>query len=122
MLRQAGSVNERYLEGILENRAKNGPYFVIVPSFAMPHARPEDGVLETGFSLVTLRTPVVFGHEDHDPVDIILTVAATDRKALNEDVIVQVMHLLDSDGALAGLRAATSVEDVQRVFDNLPKE
>jgi len=122
LLEAAGAVDERYYEGILANVEKNGSYFVIVPSVAMPHARPEDGVLETGFSLVTLETPVPFGHAEHDPVDIILTIAAADKKALNEEVIVQVMTLLDFEEAVPRLRAATALDDVKRLFDDLQEE
>lgn len=120
LLQAAGAVDERYYEGILANVEKNGPYFVIVPSVAMPHARPEDGVHETGFSLVTLKTPVPFGHADHDPVDIILVIAAADNRALNEEVIVQVMTLLDSDETVQRLRNATTPDDVRSLFHDLP--
>jgi PTS system ascorbate-specific IIA component len=122
LLRNAGAVDERYYEGILANVEKNGPYFVIIPSVAMPHARPEDGVLETGFSLVTLKRPVSFGHADHDPVDILLVIAAADKKALNESVIVEVMTLLDYEETVERLREATTADDVRALFNDLPKE
>ena len=44
----------------------------------MPHGRPEEGVKKTGFALVTLKKPLVFNHEDNDPVDILITMAAVD--------------------------------------------
>ena len=43
----------------------------------MPHGRPEEGV-KTGFALVTLKKPLIFNHEDNDPVDILITMAAVD--------------------------------------------
>lgn len=45
---------------------------------AMPHGRPEEGVKKTGFALVTLKKPLEFNHEDNDPVDILITMAAVD--------------------------------------------
>ena len=122
LLRNAGAVDERYFDAILANVKKNGPYFVIIPSVAMPHARPEDGVVETGFSLVTLKTPVAFGHPEHDPVDIILVIAAVDKKALNEGAIVEVMTLLDYDQTVGRLRNATTVDDVKALFKDLPAD
>lgn len=44
----------------------------------MPHGRPEEGVKKTGFALVTLKKPLEFNHEDNDPVDILITMAAVD--------------------------------------------
>ena len=32
------------------------------------------------FALVTLKTPVRFGDEDNDPIDILITMAAVDAK------------------------------------------
>ena len=46
----------------------------------MPHGRPEEGVKKTGFALVTLKKPLEFNHEDNDPVDILITMAAVDAK------------------------------------------
>src|SRR5471030_1738820 len=64
MLVKAGVVEPRYYQAILDGVERFGPYFVIAPGLAMPHGRPEEGVLKTGFALVTLKTPLVFNHED----------------------------------------------------------
>ena len=119
LLEDNGAVTSEYYDAILENHAKNGPYFVIVPSVAMPHAAPERGVNATGFSLVTLKNPVRFGHQEHDPVDIVLCIAAEDRKSLNEETIIQVMDLLDHDDTVPKLRAARSLDDIESLFQNL---
>ena len=119
LLENNDAVTSEYYDAILENHAKNGPYFVVVPSVAMPHAAPERGVNATGFSLVTLKTPVVFGHKEHDPVDIVLCIAAEDRKSLNEETIIQVMELLDHDDTVPKLRAAETLDDIEALFQNI---
>lgn len=78
LLVKADVVEPRYYQAILDGVAQHGPYFVIAPGLAMPHGRPEEGVKKTGFALVTLKTPLVFNHEDNDPVDILITMAAVD--------------------------------------------
>lgn len=75
LLVKADVVEPRYYQAILDGVAQHGPYFVIAPGLAMPHGRPEEGVKKTGFALVTLKTPLVFNHEDNDPVDILITMA-----------------------------------------------
>lgn len=122
LLERTGAVEPRYLDAIYANVAAHGPYFVLVPGFAMPHARPEDGARAIGFSLVTLRTPVPFGHPEHDPVSVVLCIAAPDGRLMNEEVILQVMQLLDADGFLERLAAADSEDDVRRLFGELPEE
>jgi ascorbate PTS system EIIA or EIIAB component len=122
LLLRAGAVEARYYDAILENVRANGPYFVIMPGIAMPHAGPEDGGLATGFSLVTLAEPVAFGHPLHDPVDIVLCIAAADRKALSQEAIVELMTLLDCEGAVDRLRRARTLDDVWRLLADLPSE
>ncbi|MEM4851382.1 MAG: PTS sugar transporter subunit IIA [Desulfurococcaceae archaeon] len=45
---------------------------------ATPHARPEDGALRPGFSIVVLRKPVNFGSHN-DPVYIVIGFTAVDK-------------------------------------------
>jgi PTS system ascorbate-specific IIA component len=75
----AGYVQEGYIEAMKRTIRELGPYSVIAPGIAMPHARPEDGVIKAGFALLTLATPVNFGNEANDPVDIVIGFAAKDK-------------------------------------------
>ncbi|MES0344714.1 MAG: PTS sugar transporter subunit IIA, partial [Anaerolineales bacterium] len=49
-------VETRYIEAMIKTAEELGPYIVIAPQIALPHARPEDGALDTGLSLVRLKT------------------------------------------------------------------
>lgn len=116
LLEASASVTKQYYTEILNSVDKLGPYFVIAPGIAMPHARPEGGVLANGFALVTLKTPVNFGDKDNDPVDILLTLAAVDAKTQNEKAIVQVIDLFDNNENIRKLRSANSLEDLANIF------
>ena len=84
---------------------------------AMPHARPEQGALKIGFSLVTLAQPLNFGNATNDPVDLILCITAPDKEALNEKVIVEVMDLFDNENALKQLRSAQSERELKDILN-----
>ena len=60
LLVKNGLVEPRYVDAMIEMVNTIGPYIVISPGVAMPHARPEDGVLEPCMSLITLKTPDQF--------------------------------------------------------------
>jgi len=117
MLVTAGVVEPRYYQAILNGVERFGPYFVIAPGLAMPHGRPEEGVLKTGFALVTLKKPLVFNHEDNDPVDILITLAAVDANAHQEVGIMQVVNLFEDDANFDRLRACTSAQQVLDLID-----
>ena len=117
MLVEAGVVEPRYYQAILDGVERFGPYFVIAPGLAMPHGRPEEGVLKTGFALVTLKKPLVFNHEDNDPVDILITLAAVDANAHQEIGIMQVVNLFDDEANFDRLRACTTAQQVLDLID-----
>ncbi len=71
-------VENRYIDAMVKGFEDVGPYIVLAPSIAIPHARPEHGVLEQGFSLVRLKDPVVFGHPTNDPVQLVCAICGTD--------------------------------------------
>jgi len=57
-------VEQSYVDAMVKNVKEMGPYIVIAPGVAMPHARPEDGVKRVCMSLVTLEEPVVFDNKE----------------------------------------------------------
>lgn len=53
---KAGVVEPRYYDAIITAIEEQGPYICIHDAFALPHCRPEDGVIKTGFALTVLET------------------------------------------------------------------
>ncbi|MGL4337170.1 MAG: PTS sugar transporter subunit IIA, partial [Turicibacter sp.] len=41
-------IEQRYIDGMISTVKEMGPYIVMVPGVAMPHARPEAGALGVG--------------------------------------------------------------------------
>lgn len=112
LLVDADVVEPRYYQAILDGVMKFGPYFVIAPGLAMPHGRPEEGVKKTGFALVTLKEPLVFHHEDNDPVDILITLAAVDANTHQEVGIMQIVNVFEDEANFDRLRACRTEQDV----------
>ena len=122
LLEKAGTITPQYYEEILKSVDELGPYFVIAPGMAMPHARPEGGVVDNSFALVTLKNPVNFGDPDNDPVDILITLAAKDAATQNEEAIVQVVTLLDDEDTVEKLRKAETIDDLKKIFAEMENE
>ncbi|MDU8925622.1 PTS sugar transporter subunit IIA [Pasteurellaceae bacterium LIM206] len=98
LLVESGAVEPRYYDTIVNMVKEMGPYIIIAPGLAMPHARPEDGVIKTAFALVTLKEPVKFDGED-EPISILLTLAGSDSNQHMEGImeITQAFDDPDSD-------------------------
>ena len=112
----AGKATWDYYDAILRSTAKNGPYFLLMPGVALPHARPEDGALGTGFSLVTLKEPVNFGMPENDPISILLSFCSSDSASQVEESLAQAVTLFEDDRIVEQLMAAASLDQIEKVL------
>jgi len=92
-----------------------GPYIVLAPSIAIPHARPEHGVLEQGVSIIRLKKPVVFGHPTNDPVQLVCAICGTD--ATNHIGMLQSLAgILGDKAKLEVLLNAKDKEEILKII------
>lgn len=117
LLVKADVVEPRYYQAILDG-VEQLARTLLLRGLAMPHGRPEEGVKKTGFALVTLKTPLVFNHEDNDPVDILITMAAVDANTHQEVGIMQIVNLFDDEANFDRLRACRTAQEVLNLIDN----
>ena len=117
----AGIVTESYIDAMKEAVRQLGPYCVIAPGIALPHARPEDGVLRSGFSLITLATPVEFGNVYNDPVDIIIGLAAVDKESHVEALRELARYFRDSR-FVRSVRLAKTIDELIKIVNLERKE
>lgn len=65
MLEADGTVEENYAEAIIESVKKYGPYIVLMPNVAMPHAQEDAyGVNKTAIGFMKVEEPVSFSEGD----------------------------------------------------------
>ncbi len=84
---------------------EHGPYVVIAPGLALAHARPGLSVLADGLAIVTLATPVSFGHPHNDPVSVVLGLAITSIEGHLES-IAELANVFNNASAIPALAAA----------------
>lgn len=108
-LQEGGFIKEEYVDAMLENVVNNGPYMIIMPGIAMPHSRPEHGVLKTGMSLLKLSKNVKF--PENNDVGLIFVLAANDPDA-HLNLISELTNLLMEDESVEKLFLAESKEEV----------
>jgi ascorbate PTS system EIIA or EIIAB component len=104
LLVDTGAADEGYITAMQAAVREIGPYIVVAPGVAIPHARPEDGARAVGVSVITLDEPVAFGHEVNDPVEVVVAFSATD-KSTHLDVLQQLARLLSNHDVLEALRS-----------------
>lgn len=105
-----GYVKASYPEAVIANTLTHGAYYVFEEGIAIPHARPEMGVMKDCFSLLLLEEPISF--DGSDKADIVIMFGARDSNAHIEEGIRAIVSLLDNEETLARLRRASSVAEV----------
>ena len=114
-LAASGAARPEYGREMIRMIEQHGPYVVIAPGLALAHARPGPEVLHDGLSIVTLASPVNFGHPHNDPVSVILGLAiATADEHLA--AVAAVANVFNDSTAIAELAAATTAAEVQRIM------
>jgi PTS system ascorbate-specific IIA component len=106
LLVEAGLATDDYVDAMQEAREELGPYMVVAPGVAMPHARPARGVLAPGVALVTLAAPVPFGHTSNDPVDVVIAFSALNKSA-HVATLQRIAALVADADALSAIRTAS---------------
>ncbi len=109
-----GKIKYGYVENIIKNIKELGPYIILLPGVAMPHARPDENVIESSLSLLKINKGVSFS-EDTEGVKLMFVLAAKDSNS-HIDIIEQLTELLGDDEKIERLMNAETVEEVENLI------
>jgi len=104
-------IKKKYVEAMIESIKKLGFYVVLRENLAMPHARPEEGAMDTGISLLKLKQPVNYGDEK---VYLVIVLASKDSDSHTE-ILMKLVELFQDDESIEELIKAETIEEVRRV-------
>lgn len=105
-----GFITEAYPQAVINNTMEYGAYYVFDEGIAIPHARPECGVVKDCFSMVTLTQPVsIHGSE---PVDIIVMFGGVNSDSHITEGIASIVGLLEQEETLSQIRRATTIDEI----------
>jgi mannitol/fructose-specific phosphotransferase system IIA component (Ntr-type) len=105
LLVRSGGAEPGYTEAMKRVLREMGPYAVIAPGIVLLHARPEDGVRRPCLAMITLSTPIPFGHTQNDPVDLVLAMGAVDKQT-HVVALQELARMLMDETTLRQIRSA----------------
>ncbi|MGA9173917.1 MAG: BglG family transcription antiterminator [Thermoactinomyces sp.] len=115
---ESGSIEERYVTAMIESIYQLGPYVVLAPKVAIPHARPENGVNQLSMSFLRLSEGVLF--PQNKTVHLIFVLAATDNES-HLLALAQLSELLTKEEEIERLIQAKTKEEVVGIMDRYSK-
>lgn len=120
LLIDSGGVEQRYADAIIKMVKDLGPYVVVAPGLALGHAGPDEGVIRTCFSLMTLEKPVEFGVPENDPVDIVFSFAAPNKEEHMQALRDMALFCSESSN-LQQIRKAKSTREIKQTLNEFFK-
>ncbi|MEC0181031.1 BglG family transcription antiterminator [Paenibacillus peoriae] len=114
-LLKEGAIADSYVEAMVENVKQRGPYIIIAPLVAVPHADPLSGVNKTGISLLVLKEGIAFSEQPEHEVRLIFTLAAMDNET-HLRALSQFTSLLTDEGNIERLFRSQSTEEIMEII------
>jgi mannitol operon transcriptional antiterminator len=111
------TIEPRYISAMKNIIMECGPYMVIWPGVALLHARPDEGVNRLSMSLVTLKTPIAFGHPTNDPVDIAIVLGAVNNNS-HLTALFELNTVMQKPFSVQMLRNSVSHMQVRSILAN----
>ncbi|WP_156300219.1 PTS sugar transporter subunit IIA [Streptobacillus canis] len=109
----SGNIREEYIDKMIESVNNLGFYIVLTDDIAMPHARPEDGVIETGVSFLKVNEAVEFGDTK---LHLIFVLAAKDKDS-HIDTIGALLEIFQDDEKIEKLKEAKKLEELIEIIE-----
>ncbi len=111
LLLKGNCIEQEYIESMVNTVKSMGSYIVISKGIALPHSRSGEYSHKVGISILRLAEPVVFGHEENDPVDLLFGLSSIDNKS-HLGALRDLSSLLTNEESIAFMRNVTSVDEL----------
>ncbi|PZO58169.1 PTS sugar transporter subunit IIA [Curtobacterium sp. TC1] len=111
----SGAATDEYTDAMVGMVEEHGPYIVISPGLAFAHARPGGAVLRDGLAVVTLASPVAFGHPHNDPVRVVLGLAVA-GVGTHLESIGEIANLFNDQAVTGRIADATTADEVRTIM------
>jgi mannitol operon transcriptional antiterminator len=108
-------ITSEYIAAMIRNVQELGPYIVLAPGIALPHARPEQGVKRLGMSFLKIKNGCLFSDRPEHKVHVVIVLAAADDRS-HLTALSELAQLLGNPEALSLLLSAEREEQVRALL------
>lgn len=107
----SGKIKFGYVKSMIENIKNLGPYIILIPGVAMPHARPDENVSESSLSLLKVNEGVKFS-ENIDKVYLLFCLAAKDSSS-HIEIIEKLADILGDEEKIEKLITSKTIGELK---------
>ncbi len=113
LLVRADAVTEEYVNKMVQCINDIGPYIIVCPGVAMPHARYDDGAKKVAVSFIRLKKAVYFDADCQKPVDLIFAFSTINAKD-HLHLITDLWKVFTNKSFLSKLRKYNTEDEICR--------
>ena len=103
------SITQNYVRAMIDSIETTGPYIVLTPGVALPHARPSEGAKKLAMAMLCSRERIYFNEEKYANLLIILS-SVDGHSHIN--ALVHLSNMFGEEETLEKFMEAQTVEEV----------
>jgi len=115
-LLKEGFIEQSYVDAMIDSVKEYGPYIVITPNIALPHARPETGSKKVGFSILKLKRPVAFSEQEDHKVQLLIALSCVEA-ATHLEMLQSIVTILSDEEKHHAIFHAETVDEILELFN-----
>ena len=119
LLVNSGKVKETYIEKMEEAFHDLGPYMVMAPGIAMPHARPSEGAKKLAMSMLCSKERIYFNDEKY--ANLIIVLSSVDGHS-HINALVHLSNIFEEEETLKQFMEAKNAEEVVELIRQYEEE
>ncbi len=113
-----GAIDASYIDAMIASILTHGPYIVIAPNVAMPHAQGgNSGVHQTAISFMRVKEPVAFSDSPEHAAQLLFVLASIDSEN-HLQMLQALVEAISEDGFLEELAEVENTDDLKRLLKN----
>ncbi|MFA9399043.1 MAG: PTS sugar transporter subunit IIA [Clostridiaceae bacterium] len=114
-LLNGGLVEQSYIDAMISSVKEYGPYIVIAPNIAMPHARPETGSKKAGYSILKLDRPVSFTEDGENDAQLFIALSCVDEDK-HIEMLKEIVGILSDKNKREKIFTLTTKQEIIEIF------
>ncbi|VBB09833.1 phosphoenolpyruvate-dependent sugar phosphotransferase system eiia 2 [Lucifera butyrica] len=110
-----GAIEETYIDSMIACINQYGPYIVIAPDIAMPHAQGGSGVRENAVSFMKVSRPVHFSDSREHDARLLFVLASVDNTS-HLGMLQTLVEAISDEKFLSDLLQVEGMEELRRLI------
>lgn len=111
-----GKITDNYPNAMIAKVEEYGPFINLGKGIAIPHARPEDSVLDVGMSMLVLDQPIYLLDDPKGEIYLLICIAAVDNQT-HLKALSQLTTILRDNEQVKALLASCNYQDIKKIIN-----